>query len=357
MIVHNEEKHIHRSISSIKPFVNEIIVVDHNSTDNTSRIAREMGAKVLERNWTHHFAEARNYAIAQAKSPIIMIMDADEEMVSYNDSIQEACRLLSRSPGLAARVEIQNITSEKKISTSWITRMFPNSPEYRYYGRIHEQLHYSGGEPTLVNSGIKLSHVGYMPEQVENKQKNSRNLELLMMELEESPDNAYILFQIGRSYELKQDCNQAMTYYLAAKDRIKFPNPHYYSSLLYHMATTTMKLRNWGAFFEIIGQALNIYPDYTDLYYIYGSGIIESRNPMWFPMIQEAFNACIQLGEANPQKYETVLGVGTYRAHYNLGLYFELTENVEQAICHYTISHNQGFDNAFNRLQVLTNKN
>ena len=45
----NEEKNIAKVLKNIKEnnTVDEIIVVDNNSTDNTSNIAKEMGAKVI----------------------------------------------------------------------------------------------------------------------------------------------------------------------------------------------------------------------------------------------------------------------------------------------------------------------
>ncbi|MNJ54719.1 hypothetical protein D3C77_501750 [compost metagenome] len=113
----------------------------------------------------------------------------------------------------------------------------------------------------------------------------------------------------------------------------------------------------WSEFFNIIQHALKFYPDYTDLYYIYGSGIIESKNPEWFAKLPEIFNTCIYLGEADPQRYETVSGVGSYRAHFNLGLYYELTKQTSLAMEHYHLSSEQGFEAARIRLLALTNQN
>lgn len=356
MIVFNEEKYIAKSISSVKPYVNEVIVVDHFSTDNTLKIAKDMGARVISREWDSNFSEARNYCIGFAENPFILIMDADEEMVSSKAQLEQTCNYLWNHQDTAARIEIQSVTSQNTISTSWITRLFPNNPNFKYHGRIHEQLLFSEKEPKFVNSTIKFNHFGYLPNQINDKNKIKRNLELLLIECNESPNNAYLLFQIGRSYEMMQDWHHAINYYKLAMENIH-DQPHYFSSLLYHMATTFMKSEKWNDFFEIIQLALNIYPDYTDLYYIYGCGIIESRNPKWFDQIPNAFNACIQLGEANSTKYETVLGVGSFRAHFNLGLYYELSGINDKAIYHYSVSSEQGFGDAYQRLVILTNKN
>ncbi len=75
----NEEKRIGLCLKSIQnqsvaPF--EIIVVDNNSTDNTAKIAKEMGAKVIfEKNQGISFA--RNAGFNNAKGEIIARTDAD----------------------------------------------------------------------------------------------------------------------------------------------------------------------------------------------------------------------------------------------------------------------------------------
>ena len=43
----NEEEGIQKVLSQIPGFVDEVIVVDNDSTDGTARIAREMGARVI----------------------------------------------------------------------------------------------------------------------------------------------------------------------------------------------------------------------------------------------------------------------------------------------------------------------
>ena len=58
-------------------WVDEIIVVDSNSTDKTVKIAKQSGAKVFNRDWAGYAAQ-KNFAISKAKSKWVLNIDADE---------------------------------------------------------------------------------------------------------------------------------------------------------------------------------------------------------------------------------------------------------------------------------------
>jgi len=67
MIVKNEEQNIARCLTSVKPVVDEMIVVDTGSTDSTKEIAKTFGAKVYDFPWTDSFADARNFSLSRLR--------------------------------------------------------------------------------------------------------------------------------------------------------------------------------------------------------------------------------------------------------------------------------------------------
>ena len=77
-IVKNEAAVLARSIESLQGNVDELLVVDTGSTDDTVALARRYGARVLQYIWQDDFAEARNFAIDQAEGDWIVFPDADE---------------------------------------------------------------------------------------------------------------------------------------------------------------------------------------------------------------------------------------------------------------------------------------
>lgn len=74
----NEEKNLPFALRSVRPWVDEIIVVDMHSHDRTVDIARGFGAKVLLHERVEFFDAARAFAIEQASGDWILVLDADE---------------------------------------------------------------------------------------------------------------------------------------------------------------------------------------------------------------------------------------------------------------------------------------
>lgn len=75
----NEERNIKRAIDSIK-WVDEIIVCDMHSDDQTIKIAKGLGAKIILHKRSRYVEPARNFAISKASGEWILILDADEQV-------------------------------------------------------------------------------------------------------------------------------------------------------------------------------------------------------------------------------------------------------------------------------------
>jgi hypothetical protein len=81
MIVKDEQQMLPQCLDAIAGFVDELIIVDTGSTDDTVQIAESYGAKVLHHKWTGDFSEARNVGFDAATCDWKMFLDADEVLV------------------------------------------------------------------------------------------------------------------------------------------------------------------------------------------------------------------------------------------------------------------------------------
>jgi tetratricopeptide (TPR) repeat protein len=159
MIVKNEEQHLARCLYSVKPIVDEMIVVDTGSTDRTREIASIFGARVIDYQWDDDFAAARNTSLSDASGDWILVMDADE-VISEQD--HEAFRQLfskKRKAPCAYSVVTRNYNSEinvvgwvpnsgeypvEEAGTGWLAstkvRLFPRDERIRFEGAVHEMV-------------------------------------------------------------------------------------------------------------------------------------------------------------------------------------------------------------------------
>ncbi len=79
IITFNEERNIGRCLESIKGIADDVVVVDSFSKDKTEAICLDYGARFISHAFEGHI-EQKNWAITQAKFPIVLSLDADEAL-------------------------------------------------------------------------------------------------------------------------------------------------------------------------------------------------------------------------------------------------------------------------------------
>src|SRR5665647_2650664 len=82
----NEEQGIEKVLRAMPDFVDEVIVVDNNSTDRTSEVAIALGAKVV-REQVRGYGRSYKRGFAEATSDLIITLDGDHsypvDAISY----------------------------------------------------------------------------------------------------------------------------------------------------------------------------------------------------------------------------------------------------------------------------------
>ena len=84
MIVKNEGKVLERCLKSVCDLVDEIIIVDTGSTDNTKMIASKYTKLIYDYKWNDDFAAAWNFAFSKATKDYLYSADADEMLDDVN---------------------------------------------------------------------------------------------------------------------------------------------------------------------------------------------------------------------------------------------------------------------------------
>jgi glycosyltransferase involved in cell wall biosynthesis len=201
MIVKNESATLGRCLASVRDLVDEIIVVDTGSSDNTKDIARQYDAGIFDLPWPDSFAAARNESIRHASGQWLLWLDADE----YFDDAQRS-KLRQLISGLSdkntAYVLLQrSVAANGSAVLVSQVRLFRNHPAIRWDYRVHEQILPSlkRAGHTIRNTDIVIEHSGYLDPALRLK-KLDRNLRLLNLDLAERPNDPFTLFNLGWSF-------------------------------------------------------------------------------------------------------------------------------------------------------------
>lgn len=214
MIVKNEENRLKRCLESLKEYGMELIIVDTGSTDATKEVARQYNATVYDFEWCDDFSAARNFSLEKAANDWILMLDSDEIIEQMDvDELYYFMTHLKQSVGAVTRKN-QITTSNGIVFSNDQTERFYNKQYYYYTGRIHEQLTPKPGvnmECLLLNTTIW--HDGYDMTEEQRIQKAARNISLLEKEMEETGETPYLLYQMGKGYELCLDYEKACRFF------------------------------------------------------------------------------------------------------------------------------------------------
>ncbi len=200
MIVKNEARNLGPCLRSIKPVLDEIIIVDTGSTDETKEVARQMGANVFDFPWCDDFSAARNESIRHATGDYILWLDADDRV---DESEMKKIGLFKKGlPHSKSRAFYVVVKSESPEGDTLFhqLRIFPRVKGAAFEGKIHEQIFYrlqnSGVE--FIKTDIVIRHLGYH-DTASRHEKSKRNLDILQRELEENPGNLHVRYNMART--------------------------------------------------------------------------------------------------------------------------------------------------------------
>ena len=318
MIVRDEEEMLPRSLAAVADAVDEIVVVDTGSRDRTVEIARSFGATVVEREWTGSFAAARNASIEAATGDWLLFLDADEVLDPADAPLLR--ELTGRTWREAFYLVETNHTGELGDGTA-VThnalRLFRNRPEYRFEGRVHEQIaqNLPSGLPERIEpTQVRIDHYGYLGAVRDAKEKSRRNIELLRSQLAEAGANPFFHFNLGSELAAAGDaagaCEQfERAWALLAEDPARRERP-FTPSLTVRSAKA---LRFRGRLAEAEARAvegLAMFPDLTDL--VFERALVaaaEGDVERAAALLEE----CLERGDA-PSRYSPTVGSGSFLA-------------------------------------------
>ncbi len=246
MIVKNEAKNLARCLESVRGLVDEIVVVDTGSTDDTVKIAESYGAKIGHFEWCDDFAAARNASLALCTGDWVLVLDADEAIDKMDHDVIR--NVLDESDYPVYNLILRNYFSRSSFSTfdkaavhndteyqegkefpyysdATVMRLFRRSPEIRWEGKVHELFcrFFTARGIQIGHINAVVHHYGKMDEERENAKKKYY-LELAEQDLATRPNDTQTLFNVAIQAYVAGDtarCLYACGKYMELDKRVK----------------------------------------------------------------------------------------------------------------------------------------
>jgi tetratricopeptide (TPR) repeat protein len=221
MIVKDEAATLAQALTSVAEIAGGMIVVDTGSGDDTVAIAQSHGAQVHRFSWNDDFAAARNESLRHATGDWVLVLDADEVLLSETGQVLQR---LDQGQGLgdvaAADLLAINLLrlelGAPQAPYTLITRFFRRLPEISFNRPYHETVDDSiaalqSQDPRwqVVTLGeAALHHTGYDPVVVAERAKFERARTAMEAYLNDHPNDSYLLNKLAALY-VEEDQPQA----------------------------------------------------------------------------------------------------------------------------------------------------
>jgi hypothetical protein len=243
LIVRDEASRIDACLEAVCAIVDEVVVLDTGSRDDTVRRARGWPVEVIEGGWSDDFAAARNEALSHCTGEWVLSLDADEVVHADRDAVR---RLLVTTGEERLLVPIENRSTSELPYVFTVARLFRRAGA-SWQGRVHERITHvpaetsgpvrSGSATHVPEAVLHLVHHGYATAE-DLRRKGVRNAELAQSALDHligqrPPDRgaiAAVALDLGRACIGSGELQRAV----AAFEAVRELEP---SGLLWQQAT------------------------------------------------------------------------------------------------------------------------
>ena len=295
MIARDEEKFIKKCLKSVKPLVDEIIIVDTGSKDNTIETAKSFGAKVIEHKWDDNFSRARNIGLKYATKDWILVLDADEtisnrDLKKIKELLEQdkydAFYLIQRNYFREGVLTVTDVSSrlddypESKGYIGWspgeITRLFRNHKGYFFNGIIHESVNDSirdkGGK--IKNTAIPIHHFRGEKDVGFKLKKTQKYHDMCKKQIALTPNDPKPHKELGLMYKAEKAYDKAIIQFEKAMKLIEgsktFDDRLMYTSVLLNLGEAYIRNQRYEDAILYLNKVLRMFPESPVVYSLLG---------------------------------------------------------------------------------------
>ncbi|MGL5471479.1 MAG: glycosyltransferase family 2 protein [Shewanella sp.] len=176
LIVKNEAKHLQACLETVAGWVDEIVILDSGSSDQTEAIARRFTNKFYVNSDWPGFGPQRRLAQQYVESDYVLWLDADERVTeNLKRDIQQAIK--ANKPNTVYQIDRLTTAFGKQIrhsgwSPDWVTRLYRTNDTQYNQALVHESVEIPQGFQTVSLQGY-LEHYTfeYLPQYMAKTQQ------------------------------------------------------------------------------------------------------------------------------------------------------------------------------------------
>jgi tetratricopeptide (TPR) repeat protein len=346
MIVRDEAKNLSQCLKSVGNLVDETMILDTGSQDQTIAIAQSFGARVETYTWTHNFAAARNYALGYVTGDWVLVLDADERFVPQQ---AEALRSLLHHPDHLVINLLRQEVGASQSPYSLVSRVFRRHPAIQFSRPYHAMIddsvitlqHQEPQWKVVTLPTVAIVHEGYQQAVIAQKSKVDRARQAMESYLAEHPKDAYTCAKLGALYNEIGDGLRGVGLLCQGLDNVDL-EPDIAYELHYHLGLAYSRLGQ-------VAEAMNHYQQAI------AQAVLPTLKLGAYNNLGNLCKASGQLAQSQ-SLYEQVIQLDPTFAqgHYNLGLLKKAQGDLPGAIAAYTtaLSHNPHYAEAYQNLGV-----
>lgn len=310
MVARDHARHVERALASARPYVDEMVVLDLGSNDDTVARAESLGARVEHLAWAEDPALLWNRALAAARAEWHVVLEphewidtGGEELLSLREVGPDSVGLVEVVPGAAA-------TGADVVSLQ--PRVLPGA--VRYAGRFRAEPVYPGmgtWRPDIVIASDEAEVFGW-----------SHDRDLVGAAVQQAvamqPHNALLLAELGRWQRAEGDHAGAADSFARAADAVGRADAARHA----YVIETLDALRAAGRFADalaLVDEELPSQDQSPDFVYLVGDLFFEmilhdrTKSVSLAPMAEACWRKAMSIGD-RPELPGTLTGRGSFLA-------------------------------------------
>ena len=230
LIMRDESLMLHKSLTSVAPLCDEIIIVDTGSKDNSVQIAKEFTDQVYHFQWIDDFSAARNFAQSKSTGKYIMRWDGD---CVLDDPIE--LQQLKANSFYNKEIIMAKFFAEGKDAGNAISQMMSliyKRESFEWVSPIHNQLKYKLAGKFELDQIFNAIDTPIYHYKIGKDYRYEQTASILRKELVKDPNNSRFLLFYAMHLVFKEDYEQCVIYILRAIDNLDIADSDRLSRIL-----------------------------------------------------------------------------------------------------------------------------